>query len=109
MTVISEGKILEAARLLHEAARPAKVILFGSYARGDADEDSDLDFIVIEPEVENAGIEMVRLHKALRPIRVPADVLVYSEAEAEKRRNWSTSPLYWAFREGRLMHDSADK
>ncbi|MBA3572751.1 MAG: nucleotidyltransferase domain-containing protein [Pyrinomonadaceae bacterium] len=35
--------------LLGEAAKPARVVLFGSYARGAATEDSDMDFLVIEP------------------------------------------------------------
>ena len=48
--VISEQTIQQAALLLGEAAKPAKVILFGSYARGDAREDSDVDFLVIESE-----------------------------------------------------------
>lgn len=39
--MISEQTILQAALLLGEAAKPAKVILFGSYARGDAQENSD--------------------------------------------------------------------
>lgn len=36
--MISEQTIHQAAQLLGEAAKPAKVILFGSYARGDAQE-----------------------------------------------------------------------
>jgi hypothetical protein len=33
------------------------VILFGSAARGELTQDSDLDFLVIEPEVENPALE----------------------------------------------------
>lgn len=40
------------------AANPSKVILFGSYARGDATEDSDLDLMVIEREASNKLREM---------------------------------------------------
>jgi predicted nucleotidyltransferase len=42
------------------------VILFGSHARGEAGEHSDLDFLVIEPEVEDWGRESARLHRALQ-------------------------------------------
>ena len=66
--MISEQTILQAAQLLGEAAKPARVILFGSYARGDAQENSDLDFLVIEPELHDKFNEMVRLRQALRPL-----------------------------------------
>ena len=41
-------------------------MLFGSYARGDAREDSDLDLLVIEPRVDDRAKEMVRLRRVLR-------------------------------------------
>jgi predicted nucleotidyltransferase len=34
-------------QLLHQKAPGAKVILFGSYARGDAQEDSDIDLLIL--------------------------------------------------------------
>jgi predicted nucleotidyltransferase len=105
--MLSEQTLREAARLLGEAAKPARVILFGSYARGDANEGSDADFLVIEPEVRNPGAEMVRLNRVLRPLGIAADVIVYSEAEAEQRRDWCSSAVYWAFREGKVLYDAA--
>jgi len=104
--MLSQATLLEAARVLGEAAKPARVILFGSYARGEADEGSDVDFMVIEPEVVNAGEEAVRLYRALRPMRLPADVLVYSEAEIERRRDWCSSAVYWALREGKVLYEA---
>jgi predicted nucleotidyltransferase len=47
--VMAEEMIERAGRVLIDAApAPARVILFGSHARGDADEGSDFDFLVIE-------------------------------------------------------------
>jgi predicted nucleotidyltransferase len=46
--MISEKTIQEAVELLRKAANPVRIILFGSYARGDITEESDLDFLVIE-------------------------------------------------------------
>jgi predicted nucleotidyltransferase len=64
--------------LLKETPRGSKVILFGSYARGEARPDSDLDFLVVEPTLTSRRAEMVRLRSALRPLGIPADVLVVS-------------------------------
>jgi predicted nucleotidyltransferase len=47
------------------AAQPLKVILFGSHARGDADDYSDVDLLVIEVTVPDRCEEMVRLNRAL--------------------------------------------
>ncbi len=46
--MISEEIIKKAVDRLVEVARPQKIYLFGSYARGDAREQSDLDFLVVE-------------------------------------------------------------
>ena len=65
--MIDEATIDEAGRRLTGAAPPGtRVILFGSHARGEAGKHSDLDFLVIEPEVENAAEESVRLRRTLR-------------------------------------------
>ena len=99
------AKITSAVRALAQAAPQAQqIILFGSHARGDADEGSDLDFLVIEPTVENRAREMVRLRRALRPLRVPADVLVYSREEVNAWGHQPGTALYWALKEGCVVH-----
>ena len=49
--MITEDTIRQAVATLVEAASPERVVLFGSYARGDAGADSDLDFLVVEHQV----------------------------------------------------------
>jgi len=105
--MISQEQIREAVRILAETAHPSKVIVFGSYARGEAQDNSDLDLLVIERAVPNKREEMVRLRKALRPLRIPVDVLVASEEEV---REWGHLPgtvLYWALKEGKALHEAA--
>jgi len=101
---IDEQKLEQAVQRIVAVAQPVRVILFGSYGRGDADPDSDVDIMVIERQVDDRGEEMVRLRQAVGSIGVGVDVLVYSEAEVEERRDWCTSPIYWALREGRTLY-----
>ena len=103
--MIDSATLAAAVATLAEAAPNAEqILLFGSHARGQAQEGSDLDFLVIEPMVENRAREMVRLRRALRPLRVPVDVLVYSRAEVTQWGQQPGTALYWALREGRVVH-----
>ena len=102
--MIDEKTLHEVVERIVEAAKPSRVILFGSYGRGDANQDSDLDLMVIERRVDNRGEEMIRLQEAVGNVGVGVDVLVYSEGEVEKRRDWCTSHVYWALREGRTLY-----
>lgn len=102
--MISEPIIKQAVARLVSVASPSKVILFGSHARGDATDDSDLDLLVVERQIENVGEEMMRLHKALWPLNIPVDILVCSEADFEKKRAWQSSAIYWAAKEGKVLY-----
>lgn len=95
-------------RLAEVAAAPAQVFVFGSHARGDARDDSDLDFLVVErgDRQPPAAEEMVRLRRALPPLGVPVDVIVMSEDLVRRRRDVPGSLVYWAMREGRLVAES---
>jgi len=94
------------ARLVSEA-RPLKVILFGSRARGSDDPRSDIDLIVVEREVENPYREMIRLRRALRGLATPIDLLVISERDFDEKKTWSETVYYWAHREGRTLYEAA--
>ena len=103
--MIDANTLASAVHALTQAAPQAEqIILFGSQVRGDAVEGSDWDFLVIEPEVENRAQEMVRLRRALRPLRLAADVLVYSSEEIKRWAHQPGTALYWAMKEGRVVH-----
>ena len=103
MGMFDESVIAEAARRLSAAAPDAQVILFGSYARGDAGQGSDLDFLVVEPAVEDVVAESVRLRRTLRGLGLFADVVVVSEMEAEQWRDVRGSLIHEALSDGRAM------
>lgn len=106
--MLNQQAIEEAVRRAVAAAHtPSRVIVFGSYARGDADEGSDLDLMVIEREVPSKGEEMLRLNRAIGWMGKGVDVLVYSEQEYERRSTVPGTAPYWARMEGKVLYDAA--
>jgi predicted nucleotidyltransferase len=101
--MFDESVIAEAARRLSTAAPGAEVILFGSHARGNAGPGSDLDFLIVEPSVDDAVQEAVRLRRTLRGLGVFADVVVISEDEARVWRDVRGSLIHAALSEGRPL------
>jgi predicted nucleotidyltransferase len=100
---VDETLIAEAGRRLAAAAPGAQVILFGSHACGEANLHSDLDFLVVEPEVDNEAEESVRLHRTLRDLCVPADVIVVSREYADRWSEVRGGIVHAAFSRGRVL------
>lgn len=102
--MFDDAVITEAGRRLLEAAPPkTRVILFGSHARGDAGKQSDLDFLVIEPTVQDVVEETYRLRCTLRGLGVFADIVLVSEEEAQAWGNAYGTVIHAALSEGRPL------
>lgn len=96
-----------AQRLAAAASRPATVILFGSYARGDATEGSDIDLLVVESELVDKAAEYLRLKAAVGRIGVGVDLLLFSRADFERRSQVPGTLPYLAKKEGKVLLDAA--
>lgn len=101
--MFDEALIQEAGKRLADAAPGARVILFGSHARGNAGPRSDLDFLVVEPSVEDRAGESVRLRRALQGLRLFADIIVISESDAREWGGVRGSVIHAALSEGRPL------
>jgi predicted nucleotidyltransferase len=103
MRAVDDMLIAEAGRRLAAAAPDAKIVLFGSCARSAGDPHSGVGFLVVEPEVANETEESVRLHRALRDLRVPADVIVVSRDYADRWRDVRGGLVHAALSQGRVL------
>jgi uncharacterized protein len=108
VSAVADAETVErAGRALIEATTaPTKVIVFGSRARGDADDRSDFDFLVIEQEVDDRFGEMVRLGRLLGRLLIPADVVVVSEQHARRWGAVKGTMIHDAMSEGRVVAES---
>jgi len=104
---VTDERLEAAVERLVVAARPTRVLLFGSHARGDADSHSDVDLMVVETVVPNRFEEMVRLRRTLDGMLLPVDLLVVSEEEFAERSQVPGTVEHAAAREGRVLYDAA--
>ena len=82
-------KVQAVVERLIQVGKPKKIILFGSYVRGDATRNSDLDVLVVTSDaVESPRRESVRLRNSVSDINMPIDILVvpYSRFEALREK-----------------------
>ena len=85
--------------------QPEKIILFGSYARGDATEYSDIDILVIQHSDLPRHKRATPIRLALRGFFPSKDIVVYTPEEVEEWKSASTSFIASVLREGRVLYE----
>ena len=98
-------KLPEITRRIVETSNPEKIILFGSYARGSANADSDLDLLVILPEIAHQRQESIHIRRALRGLLIPVDLLLASSDQIERLGNTPGLIYREALREGKVLYE----
>ncbi|MFH0825986.1 MAG: nucleotidyltransferase domain-containing protein [Pseudomonadota bacterium] len=94
-------------RIVAAASPAVKVILFGSYGRGDADDGSDIDLLVIEPEIDDMAEGYLRLRKAVGRMGVGVDLLLCTQRDFNRRSQVRGTVYYWAKNTGRVLYDAS--
>ncbi len=109
ITHVTDTLIHQMVQAIVDEVDPERVILFGSRARGEEREGSDVDLVVVEAEPfgpkRSRHKEMVRLYKVLADFPVSADVLVYSHEEVDYWRDSLNHVLARALREGKVLYE----
>jgi predicted nucleotidyltransferase len=100
-------KIEEIAATIVEKCNPVRIVMFGSHARGEAGEDSDLDLFV-EMETDRRPPERAIEINALFGLREwPFDVIVYTPSEVERLRKVHGALLSTIEAEGEVLYERA--
>lgn len=84
---------------------PQQIILFGSYARGTADEHSDVDLLVVGSFQGNRRMLTVEMDRALRGLNFARDIVVLSPEEFETDRHIPGTLARPASREGEVLYE----
>ena len=108
--MITDQQIQEVTKIIVEEVQPEKVFLFGSYALGINDKNSDVDFIVVVNKTLKKSKridEMVKLNlkTALPNLLFPKDFKMYSMEEYKKLRDNTSSFLYSALQDSKVLYE----
>jgi predicted nucleotidyltransferase len=85
---------------------PVKIILFGSWARGSAREDSDLDLLVVLPKVEHKRKATIEVMRVLNGLPISKDVVITTPQEIKERGKVIGYILRPALEEGKVVYES---
>jgi predicted nucleotidyltransferase len=101
------GLVDDAVRRIVAEAEPLQVFLFGSAARGGAGQSSDLDLLVVMPDGTDRLEMSFRLHRSLRGLDCPVDIIVVLESEARALRENPSLVIHTAMTEGEEVYHAA--
>ena len=83
---------------------PEKIILFGSYARGEAGPDSDLDLLVVMPVEGSKRVKQLEIRAVLHDVHVAKDIIVSRPEEFRWRKETVGTIERPAAREGKILY-----
>lgn len=104
-------KVDLAVKTAIEVADPSRVFIFGSWARGEATDSSDLDLAVFFPGDRKAELGELRkeIARAIKDIRMSIDLVVASEGYAAEFISSVNSIYYKILHQGQLVYDSGNR
>lgn len=104
-TVASETFISTMVDRIVGAFQPSRIILFGSHARGTATEWSDVDLLVILPNVPDKRNAAIEIRRVLGDLPVCKDIVVATPEEVARRGHLVGTVLRSALREGKVLYE----
>ncbi len=104
--MMTEATIQRITTRIVERFRPVRIVLFGSYARGEADENSDLDLLVVLDSPPPRGRRSAPIVRFLaEQFTLPIDVVVRSRESVERYGNTAGTLVAEALREGVVLYE----
>jgi predicted nucleotidyltransferase len=106
--MVAMNRIEEFGRLIGREFGAERVILFGSYARGQVTDDSDVDLLVIIPFEGRSVDKSVEIRMKLRP-QFPVDLLVRTPEKVRQRIEMGDGFMREIFEEGKVLYEADNR
>jgi predicted nucleotidyltransferase len=101
---LKDEMVQEIVRRILSVATPERVILFGSAALGKMTRDSDVDLLVLLPDITHGREESTKIRMALGDLGFPIDVVPMSSNWFEATKDLVGGLAYPAHHEGRVIY-----
>lgn len=103
--MIDKSTISNLVNRIASNVNPEKIYLFGSYATGMANEDSDIDLLVIKETLEPKYKRSIEMQRLLIGTKIPVDIVVYTKDEFENEKLNRYSFINSAIQGAQLMYE----
>lgn len=103
--MIDEKLIQQVTDKIITHVQPEKVVLFGSWAWGEPDTDSDLDLLVIHDSTLRRDKRAREISRLFASRRFPLDILVYTPREVEQCQKMQGSFVKYILDHGRILYE----
>jgi len=97
----------EITRRIVERFRPDRIILFGSYVKGEHTEHSDLDILIVLPVEGSRRKKANEIDLALADRVVPVDLIVVTPEQFDRQKDIVGTIIREAVREGKVIYERA--
>lgn len=107
MKELSADLLDEITSRLIDTLHPVMIYLFGSYATGQADRDSDIDLLAVVPDTNRPNREIaIEGRNSLSSLAIPLDLIVCTEFQFNRYRNVKNNVMNEAFCFGKVVYES---
>lgn|SRR3990167_10142630 len=106
--MINKNIIEDVKKIIISEYNPIEIYLFGSYAWGNPDIESDLDILIVIDKFNKAPYEtLVDIHKSLMSLNIPKDILVLTKEDFDKKAKHIFTLSYKIKNEGKRIYAKA--
>jgi predicted nucleotidyltransferase len=103
--MIETGQIMEIVNRIAVNYNPVRIILFGSYAKGNYNDDSDLDFILIKDTSVSRNKRALEVRRLFYGLPVAMDFKIYTSSEFERELANQYSFLSSAIKDSKVLYE----
>ncbi|MGH8576921.1 MAG: nucleotidyltransferase domain-containing protein [Gammaproteobacteria bacterium] len=106
---VTEELLQEVVRRIVSVSSPNKIVLFGSWARGQARPDSDLDLLIIEASALPRHRRARRHRMALLGLFPAKDIVVWTPDEVAQWQHVPNAFITTILAKGRVLYERSDR